>query len=116
MHLPPLTPQEVWRQWSGAALLVAEVLVGDADVLRAEQAHSGLPNAPTGGIVFTKYFWDVMQAHGENGIGIQYMLARGMPSFAAWIEPGNPHEPAPSYGPGATTLWVRVNLHVHMHV
>ena len=64
----------------------------------AKGTHSGLPNAPTGGIVFTKYFWDLMQAKGHNDLGIQYMLAKGMPSFSYWIEPTNGGVPA-------TTLW-----------
>ena len=60
--------------------------------------HSNLPNAPTGGIVFTKYFWDVMKRYGNNGFGIEIMEAKSMPSFDFWLNPTNG-------GIGATTLW-----------
>jgi len=63
-----------------------------------EGQHSGLPNHVTGGIVFTKYFWDVLKAHGRNDLGISYMLAKGFPSFNAWLEPTDGGVPA-------TTLW-----------
>jgi len=59
---------------------------------------SGFPNAPTGGIVFTKYSWPVLSAGGRTDLALQMMLASGMPSFDYWIEGSGP-------GTGATTLW-----------
>jgi len=59
---------------------------------------SGFPNAPTGGIVFTKYSWPVLTEGGRIDLALQMFLATGMPSFDHWIEGSGPNT-------GATTLW-----------
>ncbi len=57
--------------------------------------HSGLPNAPTGGIVFTKFAWPVLTEGGKLDVALDLMVARGMPSYDYWQQ-GTPP---------ATTLW-----------
>jgi len=76
------------------ATAVFNTLVG----LITSGKFSGFPNAPTGGIVFTKYSWPVLTEGGRIDLALQMFLASGMPSFEAWIEGSGPNT-------GATTLW-----------
>jgi alpha-L-rhamnosidase len=64
-------------------------------------SHSGFPNSPTGGIVFTKYAWPVLSSIGRTDLAMTLMLAKGMPSYDFWIEGS---ETQNSWVP-ATTLW-----------
>jgi len=58
-------------------------------------AHSGSPDHTTGGIIFMKYAFDVLQAHGHVTEAVDILLNSGFPSISAWLQ-----EPVP-----ATTLW-----------
>ena len=69
--------------------------------LITQGTHSGLPNAPTGGIVFTKYAFPVLSAMGRDDLAITLLLAKGMPSYQYWIDGASGVQNAVS----ATTLW-----------
>lgn len=60
---------------------------------------SGLPDAPTGGIVYTKYIWPALTAGGRLDLAYKMWVNTGFPSFEYWIQGVGPG------GAGATTLW-----------
>ena len=58
-------------------------------------AHSGAPNATTGGIIFMKYAFDVLTAHGATHQALAILLNKQYPSVLNWMDQAVP----------ATTLW-----------
>lgn len=75
----PLVLYQILALESGQAGSNAPAVFASLVNLINNGTYSGFPNAPTGGIVFTKYSWPVLSAGGRTDLALQVLV-----SFSYW--------------------------------